>query len=126
MCMCIRSGSRRLLFKKVGSGANMIFLGGMWWYDNFFSFLCTIIFHVHKKNCESGVRNPPPHITTTTVPRSAIFINVGSGEYIVAYFCHHMSDNYANLSDLYVVLTDIYVDLSYLYVNLLLIHSFKN
>ena len=30
----------------------------------------------------------------------------------VAYFCHHLSDNYVDLSDLYVDLSDHYVDLS--------------
>ena len=45
---------------------------------------------------------------------------------MVAYFCHHLSDNYVDLSDLYVVrnmvayfchhLSDNYVDLSDLYV----------
>ena len=32
--------------------------------------------------------------------------------YMVAYFCHHLSDNYVDLSDLYVDLSDLYVDLS--------------
>ena len=41
---------------------------------------------------------------------------------MVAYFCHHLSDNYVDLSDRYVVLSDIYVDLSDLYVDLSLIH----
>ena len=52
---------------------------------------------------------------------------------MVAYFCHHLSDNYVDLSDLYVVLSDhyvdssgLYVDLSDLYVDLSLIHLFKN
>ena len=31
---------------------------------------------------------------------------------MVAYFCHHLSDNYVDLSDLYVDLSVIYVDLS--------------
>ena len=30
---------------------------------------------------------------------------------MVAYFCHHLSENYVDLSDLYVVLSDLYVDL---------------
>ena len=30
----------------------------------------------------------------------------------MAYFCHHLSDNYVDMSDLYVDLSDIYVDLS--------------
>ena len=38
---------------------------------------------------------------------------------MVAYFCHHLSDNYVDLSDLYVVLSDLYVDLS-------LIHLLEN
>ena len=38
---------------------------------------------------------------------------------MVAYFCHHLSDNYVDLSDLCVVLSDLYVDLSDLYVDLL-------
>ena len=41
---------------------------------------------------------------------------------MVAYFCHHLSDNYVDLSDLCVVLSDLYVDLSDLYVDLS--HSF--
>ena len=32
-------------------------------------------------------------------------------EVMVAYFCHHLSDNYVDLSDLYVDLSVIYVDL---------------
>ena len=31
---------------------------------------------------------------------------------MVAYFCHHLSDNYVDLSDNYVDLSDHYVDLS--------------
>ena len=31
---------------------------------------------------------------------------------MVAYFCHHLSDNYVDLSDIYVDLSDLYVDLS--------------
>ena len=42
---------------------------------------------------------------------------------MVAYFCHHLSDNYVDLSDIYVDLLDLYVDLSDLYVDLLLIPS---
>ena len=38
--------------------------------------------------------------------------------YFVAYFCHHLSDDYVDLSDLYVVLSDLYVDLSDHYVDL--------
>ena len=45
---------------------------------------------------------------------------------MVAYFCHHLSDNYVDLSDLYVDLSDIYVDLSDLFVDLSDIHVFKN
>ena len=30
---------------------------------------------------------------------------------MVAYFCHHVWDNYVDLSDLYVELSDHYVDL---------------
>ena len=29
---------------------------------------------------------------------------------MVAYFCHHVSDNYGDLSDLFVVLLNLYVD----------------
>ena len=29
---------------------------------------------------------------------------------MVAYFCHHLSDNYVDLSDIYVDLSDLYVD----------------
>ena len=52
---------------------------------------------------------------------------------MVAYFCHHLSDNYIDLSDLlyvvlsdlYVDLLDLYVDLSDLYVDLSLIHLLR-
>ena len=37
---------------------------------------------------------------------------------MVAYFCHHLSDNYVDLADLYVVLSDLYVDLLRYYVDL--------
>ena len=37
---------------------------------------------------------------------------------MVAYFCHHLSDNYVDLSAIYVDLSDFYVDLSDLYVDL--------
>ena len=37
---------------------------------------------------------------------------------MVAYFCHHLSDNYVDLSDLYVDLSDHYVDLSENYADL--------
>ena len=37
---------------------------------------------------------------------------------MVAYFCHHLSDNYVDLSDIYVDLSDIYVELSDHYVDL--------
>ena len=39
--------------------------------------------------------------------------------FLVAYFCHHLSDNYVDLPDLYVVLSDLYVDFS-------LIHLLEN
>ena len=42
---------------------------------------------------------------------------------MVAYFCHHLSDNFVDLSDIYVDLSDLYVDLSDLYVDLSLILS---
>ena len=45
---------------------------------------------------------------------------------MVAFFCHHLSDNSVDLSDLYVVLSDLYVDLSDLYVDLSLIHLLEN
>ena len=45
---------------------------------------------------------------------------------MVAYFCHHLSDNYVDLSELYVVFSDLNVDLSDLYVDLSLIHLFEN
>ena len=45
---------------------------------------------------------------------------------MVAYFCHHLSDNYVDLSDLYVVLSDLYVDLQDLSVELSLIHLLEN
>ena len=44
---------------------------------------------------------------------------------MVAYFCHHLSDNYVDLSDLF-VLSDRYVDLSDRYVDLSLIHLLEN
>ena len=37
---------------------------------------------------------------------------------MVAYFCHHLSDNYVDLSDIYVDLSDLYIDLSDNYVDL--------
>ena len=43
--------------------------------------------------------------------------------HMVAYFYHHLSDNYVDLSDLYVDLSDLIVDLSDLYVDLSLIPS---
>ena len=43
--------------------------------------------------------------------------------FMVAYFCLHLSDNNVDLSDLYVDLSDLYVDLSDLYVDLSLIPS---
>ena len=45
---------------------------------------------------------------------------------MVAYFSHHMSDNYVALSGLYVVLSDLYVVFSDLYVDLPLIHLLEN
>ena len=45
---------------------------------------------------------------------------------MVAYICHHLSDNYVDLSDLYVVLSDFYVNLSDLFVDLSLIHLLEN
>ena len=44
-------------------------------------------------------------------------------QHMVAYFCHHLSDNYVDLSDIYVDLSDLYVDLSDLYNDLSLIPS---
>ena len=41
---------------------------------------------------------------------------------MVAYFCHHLSDNYVDLSDNYVDLSDLNVDLSDLYVDLSVIY----
>ena len=43
---------------------------------------------------------------------SMIYFSVLHCIFMVAYFCHHLSDNYVDLSDLYVVLSDLYVDLS--------------
>ena len=46
---------------------------------------------------------------------------------MVAFFCHHFSDNYAKLSDFYIVLSDYFVDfLSDLYVDLLLVQLLEN
>ena len=45
---------------------------------------------------------------------------------MVAYFCHHLSDNYVDLSDLDVALSDLHVDLSDLYVDLSLIFLLQN
>ena len=36
-------------------------------------------------------------------------------KYMVAYFCHYLSDNYVN-SDLYVVFSDLYADLSLIHL----------
>ena len=41
---------------------------------------------------------------------------------MMAFFYHHLKDNYAELSDIYVVLFNLYVDLSDLYVDLSLIN----
>lgn len=45
---------------------------------------------------------------------------------MVAYFCHHLTDDYVILLDLDVDLSDSCADLSDLYVDLLLIHVSKN
>ena len=45
---------------------------------------------------------------------------------MVAYICHHLSDNYNDLSNFYVVLTDHHDELSDLYVDLSLIHLLEN
>ena len=45
---------------------------------------------------------------------------------MVAYFCHHLSDNYVDLSGLYVVLSDLYVDWSDHYVDMSFIHLLEN
>lgn len=37
---------------------------------------------------------------------------------MIAYFCHHFYDYYADLLYVYIVLSDIYVNLSDIYVNL--------
>ena len=42
----------------------------------------------------------------------------GNPKCMVAYFCHHLSENYVDLSDLYVYLSDHYVDLLEKYVDL--------
>ena len=44
---------------------------------------------------------------------------------MVAYFCHHLSDNYVDLPDL-VVFSDLYFDLLDLCVDFSLIHFFEN
>ena len=46
--------------------------------------------------------------------------------FMVAYFCHHLLDNYVDSSDLYVVLLDLYVVLPDLYVDLPIIHLLEN
>ena len=45
---------------------------------------------------------------------------------MVAYFCHHLSDNYVDLSDNYVDLSDLYIGLLVLYVDLSRIHLLGN
>ena len=35
---------------------------------------------------------------------------------MVAYSCHHLSNNYVDLSDLYIVLSNLYVDLSLIHL----------
>ena len=45
---------------------------------------------------------------------------------MVAYFSHHLSDNYVDLSDLYVVLSDLNVELSDINVDLSLIKLLEN
>ena len=55
--------------------------------------------------------------------KSLIFVHTAETVGMVAYFCHHLSDNNVDLSDIYVDLSDLYVDLSDLYVDLSLIPS---
>ena len=48
------------------------------------------------------------------------FLSLGEikNDNMVAYFCHHLSDNYVDLSDNNVDLSDLYDDLSDHYVDL--------
>ena len=46
--------------------------------------------------------------------------------FMVAYFCHHLSDNYVDLLDLCVILSDLYVELSDLHVDLSIIILLEN
>ena len=69
----------------------------------------------------SGIHKPP-YVTgyyINPIKRCSTRVIVKA---MMAYFCHHLSDNYVDLSDLYVVFSDLYVDLLDLYVDLSLIH----
>ena len=71
---------------------------------------------VSRRGTGSGFSSPIAAGSATAQHRPK-FTNI----YIVAYFCHHLSDNYVDLSDLFVVLSDLYVEFSDLYVDLSLI-----
>ena len=57
-------------------------------------------------------------INEVTATQTLVTDCMNTSSSMVAYFCHHLSDNYVDLSDLYVDLSDIYVDLSDNYVDL--------
>ena len=60
------------------------------------------------------------------IGRQIIIYTVRVSLCMVAYFCHHLSDNYVDLTDLYVVLSDLYGDLSDLSVDLSHIHLLES
>ena len=63
---------------------------------------------------------PVGRLLLVHTPRFSTVVSYGGVERLimVAYFCHHLSDNYFDLSDNYVDLSDLYVDLSDHYVDL--------
>ena len=65
----------------------------------------------------SGIHKPP-YVTgyyINPIKRCSTRVIVKA---MMAYCCHHLSDNYVDLSDLYIDLPVIYVDLSDHYVDL--------
>ena len=101
----------------------------------FFCYYCVY----HKDNVDSSTqvksslrkalnRDKIPtfvRITTNTADFEGMNIRF-ENVFMVAYFCHHLSENNADFLDLYVVLSDLYVDLSDLYVDLSLIHLLEH
>ena len=84
------------------------------------------LLYSHNYFCTSSSRVAFYFIIYILIIQDIDYLQLASNLFImVAYFCHHLSDNYVDLSDLYVVLSDLYVDFSDLYVDLSLIHLLK-